>query len=422
MFRIPVNVIPESIFKIQKEIKTESATSGVLEGGRNQFLFKHGLVLLDKGLSFNEILALLMDKNKNECKPNLHSDEVYKIAESVFRYKKEKKEIEVLTLKELYDDSRFTEPVPVIEGLINKSEFHLCSATAKTGKTLLQLNCALAVARGEKFLEHFDCRKGKVLIIQTEIGNNQLRKRVISIFGDENEDLGVFFVNERIKVDTKEGLQSLEDLIKEINHVLVILDPFYTLHNKNEDSSTEIAPILSDLRELVLKLDIALLMIHHQGKKREFGAQTGHKHRGSSSFADVPDGSWSLQKSSSSEFLTLSLEMRNIEAPGPFQLNLDKDSLRFKVMQVLKQHDGGISVKDIIEYVSENPGKGATELKDALSLMYEISARSVGTRLGEALKMKKIFRKRDGRSLKYFLTTEEEVGTSNKGVPTFQGF
>jgi len=285
----------------------------------------------------------------------------------------------------------------------------LCSATAKTGKTLLQLNLVRAVAKGERFLGEFETTKGKILVIQTEVSNSNLRTRIKHIFGEDITDIedSVFFVNQRLKIDTPEGLDSLKGLINDLKPDLVILDPFYTLHTKNEDSSTDIAPILSDLREVVIGTDVALLMIHHQGKSRENGSQTGNKHRGSSSFADAPDGSWSLQRSGASDFLTLNFEMRNIEAPGPYQVKMDKENLRFTITQKIKEANNGISFDDITEFVSEKPNLTATQLKEQMAQMYDVSTKTIANKLIDAVNGGILHRKKEGRVIKYSLITKQ---------------
>jgi KaiC/GvpD/RAD55 family RecA-like ATPase len=403
MEKMPLGILETKKKKYQSENKEE-----ISQGGRNDHLFKKACFYKKKKLNFKEVLELIQLENNN-CIPPLETDELFQIVSSCFN-NSNKEEIIVVRLSELYDDSKFEEPIPIVKGLINRGEFHLCSATAKTGKTLLQLNLVKAIAKGESFLGEFETTKGKILVIQTEVTNNNLRTRIKQIFGEDITDIedSVFFVNQRIKIDTIEGLESLEELISDLNPDLVILDPFYTLHSKNEDSSSDIGPILSDLREVVLQTDVALLMIHHQGKSKESNSQTGHKHRGSSSFADAPDGSWSLQRSGGGDLLTLHFEMRNIEAPGPYQVRMDSDTLRFEITQKIKTTNEGISFIDITEFITENPGLAATKLKEELSSLYNIGVKTIGNKLSDAVHAGVLHKKKEGRVIKYYLTTKQE--------------
>ena len=81
-------------------------------------------------------------------------------------------------------------------------------------------------------------------------------------------------------------------------------------------------------------MDCSCLLIHHQGKGSNSN-QPGFQHRGSSSFADVPDGSWSLKKADDDKMANIKFELRNLEAPKPMQLYLCED---------LKWVDTGIAV------------------------------------------------------------------------------
>ncbi len=410
--------IPKNIIDKRKNItQKDQNRSKILEGSRNDHLFKHSSKLKEKNLSFDQVFALSQLENKN-CYPPLENNELFNIVKSAMSSCLPEKEIEILTIEQLYDDKNFTTPEPIVEGLINKGEFHLCSATAKTGKTLLALNLAFSIATGKLFLDKFKTIKNIVLVIQTEISNNHLRFRIKKIFGNDISSIKeiVLFANERIKVDTITGLKSLERLIEKEKPGLVILDPFYTLHNRNEDSSSEMAPVLSNIRELVLKTEISLLMIHHQGKKKESGSQTGHKHRGSSAFADVPDGSWSLQKSGNSDFLSIEFEMRNIEAPGPFQLHMDKESLKFSITKTIENTTERIRTNEVTEYIKENPGLFATELKEKLSSLYGVSGRTVSNKISECVNNNYIYRKRDGKHIRYYLCKTQEPETCTKSI------
>lgn len=406
------------LYPIKKEFlekpveKAKEINKTIQAGGRNDHLFKKGCSLIKKGLSQNEVLALLELENK-KCAPPLDSDEVFQIAISCTKYKEEKKEIKILNIKEFYNADLFPPPVPIVVGLINRGEFHICTATAKTGKTLLQLNLAKCVSRGEKFLDYFETKKLKVLIIQTEVSNANLRNRVVTIFGNEKQPDAedVLFTNSRIKLDKIEGLNTLSSLIDEHKPDLLILDPFYTLHTGNEDSSSEMAPLLSDIREIAIQKNIGILLIHHQGKKRERGSQTGHKARGSSSFADAPDGSWSLQKSSTGDYLTLHFEMRNIESPGPFQLKQNKENLTFKIVGALEQIDDNLNFGDIKNFILQNPNLYSSDIQKELSQIFGVSIKTVQRRLKEAVLHEEITKRREGRNIIYSIKGETNEKT-----------
>lgn len=381
------------------------------EGNRNSAFFKLSCKLIEMGIDETTLWKMLKAINTKAISKPLEEQELEQVFNSASSRTNAKgtaknKPLVIYKLEDLFNDELFEDPIPIVEGLIHKSEFHIFSAPAKLGKTQLGIHLAHSVASGGTFLGRFKCHQGKVLIVQTEVSENQLRKRVIKqimVLTPELKDQ-ILFTGKRIKIDSKEGMEELEDVIVETKPTLVILDPFYTLHTKNEDSSSEIAPILSDVRELALRNEIAILMIHHQGKSKENNSQTGHKHRGSSSFADAPDGSWSLNNIEGSTSKKLSFEMRNIEAPGPFKCQLSKETLIWRIVGEFEESSAQnlLEYEDLIEHIQSNEGLKASELIEDMIENYAVGKRTVQKIITKAYKQKLIYKKKDGRIVRYY--------------------
>lgn len=225
---------------------------------------------------------------------------------------------------------------PIVTGLIDRKDFIILSATAKTGKSMLALHLAMSVASGSHFLD-LETQAGKVLYLQTEVSSFQMSQRMDSMFSNltDPEKLliseNLYICDETVRLDKDTGIQSLISAIESMKPVLLILDPFYTLHRKKEDSAEDMAPILSELKAITKKYDCGILVIHHQGKRNENqGSQPGHNHRGSSSFADVPDTSFSLSRRDTN--LVLKCEFRNRSSVSPIEYNFDPKSFQFKLL------------------------------------------------------------------------------------------
>lgn len=224
---------------------------------------------------------------------------------------------------------------PIVTRLIDRKEFVILSATAKTGKSMLALHLAISVASGSDFLD-FGTQAGKVLYLQTEVSSFHLEKRMgpmLSYLADPERNLigkNLYICDEAVRLDKETGIQSLVSAIELMKPTLLILDPFYTLHKKREDSAEDMAPILSELKSISKKHDCGILLIHHQGKRNEGqGTQPGHSHRGSSAFADVPDTSLSLSKRDKT--LVLKCEFRNRSSISPIEYAIDPENFQFKL-------------------------------------------------------------------------------------------
>jgi hypothetical protein len=405
-----IHLVEEKTVKKQTaqihKMESPSDNRVIISGNRNETLSRHAGFLRKHGLSLTQLEEHLAFANLKLCSPPLTENEVKNIAKSHSRYRpdftntdNEKLIIKKWNILEFMNDPSFKEPIPVVEGLFHLSEFHIISAPAKAGKSILLMNLAMSIAKGAMFLNKFKTYQRKVLYLQTEIGNFQLRKRFeTSNIGDVKSIADYLsIVVERIKIDKEVGIERLKEILIDGKYQVLILDPFYTLHNSNEDSSSEMAPVLSDLRQVALDLNLIIIMVHHQGKRKEGDSQTGHKHRGSSSFADVPDGNISLRRTSN-DTAVLDFELRNLETPESIELQM-KD-LKWEFKSIVK-HKEDLSVFDVREHLKKDGEMSYSDLAKALSDDYGVSSRKAKKKISDALARKEIVKRKDGKQVFY---------------------
>jgi hypothetical protein len=304
----------------------------------------------------------------------------------------------------------------IVAGLIGKGEMIVCSATAKTGKSLLATNLALCAARGvEPFLGHFAVQKTRVLLIQTEISSWQFQNRLFTMMKRWNEKMPLldnFVICEtRFRLDRADGIQRLFSLCEELQTELLILDPLYTLHQVDEDKAKEITPVLYAIKEVAHKLNMGCLVIHHQGKKHESdGRQVGHRHRGSSAIADVPDGSLSFQRTSTEKQAVLSGELRNHESPSNLILQID-EFLWWSCINVgsLGNQKPTYSLKDML---GENEFINRGELIQRFMNTYDRGERTAQQFISEMIRGGKIFKSRVPNGEAIYSRTSSECKTA----------
>lgn len=414
--------------------KLKSIATAMLYEKKNIQKIADHLITYDKKY---HSLPLFSDKTEGICKADANSNAmsfIVNILQSINREKesqdilipgsnqlKDIKEIDVLSLGELLEEGRFPDPIPLVEGLMNKQEFHLLSAPAKCGKTILQINLAVSIAKGVPFLGVFKTFKGKVLILQTEVSGAHFKKRLETIIGDGIYDIKdqILTCNERIKLNTPEGIESLRLLLEKYIPDLIILDPFYTLHNCNEDSSSDIAPILSDLRELIIEIGTACLLIHHQGKSTSNSHQVGHKHRGSSSFADVPDGSWSMARTKDDKIAQLAFELRNQESPDRLQIMLD-ENMAWKSTGMTIVEPKIVTSNDIAQLLLENGELNSGDLQKLISNTFNVGKSTAIKNIKNAEKLNIIFSRKDGKCI-YYSSSRLYSSSINGGNPILKG-
>jgi hypothetical protein len=312
---------------------------------------------------------------------------------------------------EYMKEDNFPTPIPIVHGLICEREFVILSATAKTGKSLLGLQLALSIARGQPFLDKFVTTKCRVLILQTEISDSRYSERLRQMTGEMNIDLQpdeICITSERLKIDDPISLAVLRSMIRENQFKLVVIDPFYTLHSKDEDKAKDIAPLLANLRQVVIEEGATCFLIHHQGKygEKTDRRQTGHHHRGSSAFADVPDGSWSLTSANSDAGIqaSLSFELRNFEPVDALRLGRKSKSILWSVVEAEKVVSAKEDAELIIEIVSENQGINKDKLKELLAKKRKrgFASRSADDKIQKAMMAGLIKALREGNEVHYY--------------------
>lgn len=157
----------------------------------------------------------------------------------------------------------------LVDGMLPSGGFSLWGGKPKSGKSVGVRNLALAVARGEPFLDRA-CHQGVVLVLCLE----EKRAEVANHF----RKMGV--TTEPLHIHTgaapgtsKEGLAALENAITMYQPVLVIVDPVFKLIRVKDSSDyAELTRELEPVIELARNTGCHVAVAHHLGKQiREGG-------------------------------------------------------------------------------------------------------------------------------------------------------
>lgn len=134
---------------------------------------------------------------------------------------------------------------------------------AKAGKSTLSLQIADAVGSGKDFLGR-KTEKGKVLVLQFEMGIEVLQKRMLAT-GRRYENV---FVGTRfdLKLDVTQGKELVEQAISAVEPDLVIIDPLYKCFQGDENDTKDMRSILDFLDIMIGRYKCSTLIMHHMGK------------------------------------------------------------------------------------------------------------------------------------------------------------
>lgn len=206
----------------------------------------------------------------------------------------------------------------LIEDLWAMSSVGFISGRPGNFKTWVSLDFGLSVATGTKALGYFQCKQGKVIAFNAEDDpSTNTRQRLSALAASkgvklESADFHLLQVHS-LHIDEESVIKRLETTIALHKPTLVILDPFVGLHTKDENSASDISPILENLRLLNRKYNCSILLVCHDRKntKGDREAQT----RGTSAIHGWRDAAIYLNKNDKLDGL-ISIYVQHRGAPS----------------------------------------------------------------------------------------------------------
>ena len=200
----------------------------------------------------------------------------------------------------------------LVEELWTEQAVGILGGEPKCGKSFLALDLAVSVASGAACLRQFPVRRsGPVLLFPAEDSLAVVRQRLEGIAAAAQVPFASLPVQvitaPSLRLDTATDRQRLASTVQQHRPVLLILDPLIRLHRVDENDATQIATLLSYLRELQRKFRLAVLLVHHARKDSQ-ASRPGQALRGSSELHGWGDSNLYLRRKANQ--LTLSTEHR----------------------------------------------------------------------------------------------------------------
>jgi hypothetical protein len=224
----------------------------------------------------------------------------------------------------------------LVEGLWSEQAVGILGGQPKCCKSFLALDVAVSVASGAPCLRQFKVqRTGSVLLFPAEDSLAVVRQRLEGIAAVAQVPFASLPVEvitaASLRLDTPTDRRRLADTVAALRPVLLILDPLIRLHRVDENDATQIATLLSFLRQLQRDFQLAVLLVHH-ARKDSNSSRPGQALRGSSELHGWGDSNLYLRRRASQ--LTLSTEHRAAPSQDhiPLQLIQTQQSLTLAVV------------------------------------------------------------------------------------------
>jgi len=225
----------------------------------------------------------------------------------------------------------------LVEGLWSDQAVGILGGEPKCCKSFLALDVAVSVASGAACLRQFPVRRsGPVLLFPAEDSLAVVRQRLEGIAAAAQvpfDSLPVEVITApTLRLDAPTDRARLLETLQQLRPRLLILDPLIRLHRVDENDATQIAGLLSYLRELQRQFALAVMLVHHARKDSQ-GSRPGQALRGSSELHGWGDSNLYMRRRGAQ--LTLSTEHR--AAPGrdhiPLQLTQTGAALALAVVE-----------------------------------------------------------------------------------------
>lgn len=212
----------------------------------------------------------------------------------------------------------------LVQGLWSDQAVGILGGEPKCCKSFLALDVAVSVASGAACLRQFPvCRTGKVLLFPAEDSLAVVRQRLEGIASAAQVGFPSLAVDvitaPSLRLDTAVDRQRLADTVQNLKPILLILDPLIRLHRVDENDASQIAALLSYLRELQRQFQVAVILVHH-ARKDSHSSRPGQALRGSSELHGWGDSNLYMRRKGSQ--LTLSTEHRAAPSQDHIPLHL----------------------------------------------------------------------------------------------------
>lgn len=172
----------------------------------------------------------------------------------------------------------------VISKMIPSEAITAITAETGIGKSVLVWEMARYIATGEPFLgqEEFKTKRSRVLIVDQEMSEKEIRRRSNAIFRDHPNAEIFFMKGQNFKIDDEKTYNELVALIKQHGIGTLILDTFSTIHTQEESSRDGMMQVNEKMMEIINETGCAIVYIHHHRKQQEGSSYGNDSARGSS--------------------------------------------------------------------------------------------------------------------------------------------
>ena len=182
----------------------------------------------------------------------------------------------------------------LIHGVLRKGHKMLLSGGSKTGKSMLMIQLAIAIASGGHWLNRY-CEQGKVLYVNLEIDSASFARRIDAAC--KQRGITPAKISHNLRIWNLRGHSTrLDQLTPKLirrcekeNYTAIIIDPIYKVMMGDENKAGDMAQFCNQFDAIATKLNCAVIYVHHFSKGEQGKKASIDRASGSGVFARDPD-------------------------------------------------------------------------------------------------------------------------------------
>jgi len=188
----------------------------------------------------------------------------------------------------------------LVDAIMPRTTCGIVAGEPGIGKTWIVMDMVLALATGVPWVQTFETKKCKVLVVDEENAHVLVRRRFMTLMAQYQKYATLddihFLVGESIDITPLEhprvGMQPSSDFtrlyntIGEGNYDVVVLDSLTRVHHADENDSSRMSAVFSYVKRLMDDFGVSILFTHHFNKSK---GHNNNRLRGSSDILAFPD-------------------------------------------------------------------------------------------------------------------------------------
>jgi hypothetical protein len=139
---------------------------------------------------------------------------------------------------------------------------------------------ARCIARGEKFLDLFQCKQANVLMVDEENNLGMLKDR--SLLLEITKDLPIYFCHQKgVLISQDKWVEKILGICREKEIGVIFFDSFVRIHDAEENSAAEISKLFRQIKRFCQE-GLTVILTHHERKEGANKGSAKNRLRGSS--------------------------------------------------------------------------------------------------------------------------------------------